>query len=239
MIGNILKELRNKKGLTINKSAEIFGIAPRTYSSYESEEREPNILMLNKIADYYNVTVDYLLGRAEKNDPLSMLNISAGEKDAMAKYVLLPESTRQIIIDVMIQLAEAAKGKEKPPVFIFRRFATSKASAGAGYNLDNEDDWQELEVIDTPEARAADFAVEVDGRSMEPTFNDGDIVYVVMSPDVPVGKVGLFRQNGNGYIKEAGEDFLRSVNRDFPDIYPKDGEIDVIGMVIGKAKLPE
>lgn len=236
---NNIKTARENKGLTQQECADIFGVKIRAWQTYEQGVSEPKYELLCKIADTFGVTVDYLLCRAEQTDPLSMLNISAGEKDAMAKYVLLPESTRQIIIDVMIQLAEAAKGKEKPPVFIFRRFATSKASAGAGYNLDNEDDWQELEVIDTPEARAADFAVEVDGRSMEPTFYDGDIVYVVMSPDVPVGKVGLFRQNGNGYIKEAGEDFLRSVNRDFPDIYPKDGEIDVIGMVIGKAKLPE
>lgn len=237
--GALLKKLRESKNEKQSDIAKIIGVTQQAYQRYENGTSEPNADGLITLANHFNVTVDYLLGRAEKNDPLSMLNISAGEKDAMAKYVLLPESTRQIIIDVMIQLAEAAKGKEKPPVFIFRRFATNKASAGTGYNLDNEDDWQELEVIDTPEARAADFAVEVDGRSMEPTFYDGDIVYVVMSPDVPVGKVGLFRQNGNGYIKEAGEDFLRSVNRDFPDIYPKDGEIDVIGMVIGKAKLPE
>ena len=63
MIGNILKQLRIEKGLTIAKAAETFGVATRTYSSYELEEREPNLALLNKLADFYHVSTDYLLGR--------------------------------------------------------------------------------------------------------------------------------------------------------------------------------
>ena len=63
MIGNILKQLRTENGLTIAKAAETFGVATRTYSSYELEEREPNLALLNKLADFYNVSTDYLLGR--------------------------------------------------------------------------------------------------------------------------------------------------------------------------------
>ena len=63
MIGDTLKALRKEKGLTIAESAERFGVAPRTYSSYEAGEREPNISLINQFADFYGVTTDYLLGR--------------------------------------------------------------------------------------------------------------------------------------------------------------------------------
>lgn len=237
--GAILKKLRESNNEKQSDIAKILGVTQQAYQRYENGSSEPNADGLIELASHFHVTVDYLLGRETKTDPFATFDISTSERDVMSKYAELPEATRQLIIDVMIQLADAAKGKEKPPVLIFRRFATNKASAGSGYNLDNEDEWQELEVIDTDEARAADFAVEVDGRSMEPVYNDGDIVYVVQANEIPVGKVGLFCQNGNGYIKKAGEDCLISVNPDFPNIYSENGEIEAVGLVIGKAKLPK
>ena len=88
------------------------------------------------------------------------------------------------------------------------------------------------------EARAADFAVEIDGHSMEPDYNDGDIVYIALANDVEIGQVGLFMQKGKGFIKEKGDSYLISRNPNYDDIYPDDGEITCIGRVIGVAELP-
>lgn len=105
MIGKILKDLRNSKGLTIPQSAELFGVAPRTYSSYEAEEREPNISLLNKIADFYGVTVDCLLGREPAPDPFSDLHISPEtEREVIDKYMSLPENVRAAVLDMIRQL---------------------------------------------------------------------------------------------------------------------------------------
>ena len=68
MLGKILKDLRNSRGLTIAYMAEKFEIAKRTYVSYEAEEREPNLTLLNKFAEFYGVSVDYLLGRCAESD---------------------------------------------------------------------------------------------------------------------------------------------------------------------------
>ena len=127
----------------------------------------------------------------------------------------------------------------KPKIITFKRFNINKASAGCGYDLSNSDEWAEIKVVDTPEAREADFAVEIDGNSMAPTFHDGDIVYVVVDNDVQIGEIGLFRQNGNGFIKERGEHYLISHNEKYPNIYPEDGEINCVGRVIGIAEIPE
>ena len=92
----------------------------------------------------------------------------------------------------------------------------------------------EITVLDTPQARRADFAVEVDGDSMEPDFHSGDIALVKFDPDVPVGEVGLFVLDGMGYIKERGKKKLISRNPEYPDI---EGEARCIGLVIGVAEL--
>ena len=116
MIGERLKELRNKKGLTISKSAEIFGVAVRTYSSYESEEREPNITMMNKMADFYEVTVDYLLGREKPDDPLEVMGIKVRDidDDAFIKmYRELPDNAKCVFLDVMKKLAGAGAKDEQ------------------------------------------------------------------------------------------------------------------------------
>lgn len=58
-----LKELRESKGLTQKEVAEIIGYSEISYARYEKGEREPDISTLCKLAEYFNVTVDYLIGR--------------------------------------------------------------------------------------------------------------------------------------------------------------------------------
>ena len=58
-----LKTLRKAKKIPQKKIAEHLGVALRTYQSYEYGEREPNIMGLKMIADYFDVTLDELLGR--------------------------------------------------------------------------------------------------------------------------------------------------------------------------------
>ena len=58
-----LKELRIAKGMTQNELAKVIGYSSLSYARYEKGEREPYISTLCKLADYFNVSVDYLLGR--------------------------------------------------------------------------------------------------------------------------------------------------------------------------------
>ena len=58
-----LKELRKKKGISQLRLATDLNTTQNTISRYETGEREPGIDELIKIADYFNVSVDYLIGR--------------------------------------------------------------------------------------------------------------------------------------------------------------------------------
>lgn len=60
-----LKEIRKSKGISQLKLAIDLNTNQNTISRYETGEREPGINELIKIADYFNVSVDYLLERTD------------------------------------------------------------------------------------------------------------------------------------------------------------------------------
>ena len=63
-----LKELRAEKGATQREVAEVIGCAKSTYPKYEREEREPDIDTLCRLADFFNVTVDYIVCRTDEKE---------------------------------------------------------------------------------------------------------------------------------------------------------------------------
>ena len=65
MFSNTLKKLRSKTHRTQKEIAKALGVAPTTYASWEQGKREPDQAATIRIADYFDVTLDYLYGRNE------------------------------------------------------------------------------------------------------------------------------------------------------------------------------
>lgn len=63
-----LKELRKADRRSSKEIAEYMGISQRAYLYYESAVHYPDVPGLMKLADYFNVTTDYLLGRSDERD---------------------------------------------------------------------------------------------------------------------------------------------------------------------------
>ena len=63
-----------------------------------------------------------------------------------------------------------------------------------------------------------DFIVRVSGDSMEPTYHDGDKLFVKEQPSIEIGEIGIFVVDGNAYVKELGVDRLISHNEKYSDI---------------------
>ena len=61
-----LKQCRKEKGFTQREVAIYCDITEKTYQNYELMTREPKVEILLKIADVFEVSLDYLLGRTEK-----------------------------------------------------------------------------------------------------------------------------------------------------------------------------
>ena len=67
---DVLKELRINRGLTQDDLAKALKVSRSTIGMYESGSREPDYEILETIADYFNVDIDYLLGRTLKTTKL-------------------------------------------------------------------------------------------------------------------------------------------------------------------------
>lgn len=65
MFGERLQQLRKNKRLNQEEMATTLCVNPRTYGSWERNEREPSFSDLCRIADFHGVTADYLLGRSD------------------------------------------------------------------------------------------------------------------------------------------------------------------------------
>ena len=61
-----IQELRKARRITQLKMALDLDMSQNTISRYESGEREPGIAELIRIADYFRVSIDYLVGRSDK-----------------------------------------------------------------------------------------------------------------------------------------------------------------------------
>ncbi len=57
-----LKVLRNKKGISQQQLADIIGVTQQSVNKYENHSVEPDIYTLIKIADYFETTIDYIVG---------------------------------------------------------------------------------------------------------------------------------------------------------------------------------
>lgn len=86
-----LRKLRTGKGLSTRALGEIIGVSNATVSRYETGKRDPDLLVVNKIANYFGVTIEYLCGediKGDLDDLISIYNkLSDESKKEALKYI--------------------------------------------------------------------------------------------------------------------------------------------------------
>lgn len=238
-----LKALREELGLTQAEFGESVGIAKSTYNNYEIGAREPKSDFWIAVATKYGVTIDYLMGYSDSpRAPTSKQNKknAAPEMDTADsianRYKQLDNHGKLVVCAVVAEEERRMQTAQTPTdgnKIIHINWNDQPASAGRGFDLGDEHmgDWM---VQYNELTRKADFCLNVQGKSMEPKFQDSDIVLVRKQPAVDVGEIGLFVVDGKGYIKQQGADRLISLNPDYDDIYPNEfSDVRCVGKVIG------
>ncbi|HPN13385.1 MAG TPA: helix-turn-helix transcriptional regulator [Spirochaetota bacterium] len=81
-LGQKLKQLRKEKDITKATFAKTIGIAPSHVGRYENDESVPTAFILKKIAEFYNVSVDYVLSDDETESP----NIVITDKELLKQF---------------------------------------------------------------------------------------------------------------------------------------------------------
>lgn len=111
---NRIRELRKQRGMTMRELGRVFNVAEGTISQYETGKRQPNNEMLLRLGEFFEVSVDYLLGKSHEPWPsklfdgvgsLDLPNFSfAPEFDANTKKLLslssemTDEEKRQLLL---------------------------------------------------------------------------------------------------------------------------------------------
>ncbi len=110
-------------------------------------------------------------------------------------------------------------------------------SAGAGEFLADSARVEDIVIPDDLRTAEADYALRINGDSMEPKYRSGDILLIQSADTVEEGELGIFVLDGAGYFKKFGGDHLISLNPKYPPIRLKDfQDASCCGRVVGKLK---
>lgn len=231
-LGEKIKKRRELLNMSQADLALKIGVTQGAVGNYESGVSNPKMELLPKLFSALKTDANYLFDEPKKSDDFTYHDTQIIDKyrklDAFGKEVV--DSVLDLEYKRCVATKEIAKAKT---ITISRSLLT--ASAGAGEYL-SEGNYEPREFPDTPQARQADVVIPVSGRSMEPMFHDGDELYVRKQPSVEIGEIGIFIKNGEGFVKEAGEGRLISLNPEFDDIYTNGEPIVCFGKVLGKVE---
>lgn len=105
--GERLRKLRTDKGITQEKLGNIIGVSDRVIGYYEADNRFPkDEILLNKIADYFDVSLDYLLGRTDEPNLVKEIDkklkdndihMAANSKVDLGKLMQIDNKTARLI----------------------------------------------------------------------------------------------------------------------------------------------
>lgn len=254
-LGERIKALRQKRGLTQVQLCRIIGVSNVSLQHWESGSRAPSIAAVIELSKAFGVTVDYLLGVDIRQDVKDATLLTQEESALLDNYRVL-DSHGRTIVNTICQLERARidsepKRKEKivrlhnqTPSRYIPRYLTPSA---AGYSVPLDGDEFEMILVDDTVPQDADFAVRIQGNSMMPYISDGETVYVKKTRELLVGDVGIFAVDGAMYCKlyyidKEGNTVLVSANPECIDsnvIIHKDSSstVECFGKVILKTKI--
>ena len=238
-----LKKGRLDKGLKQSDVSKKTGIKNTTLSNYENGITEPDMDTFLSLCELYELDFVSLMEEAYGiKIPGKNFHIKPSEIELLEKYNNLDDHGKEILnfslnketerIEKYGKLGEVSHHVTSFPMRLISYYFKN-ASAGTGQLvIDNLPD-KDIEIPDKPEYRNVSYAIGVNGSSMEPAFQDGDILLVEATQEIEVGDIGIFQINDECFVKKLGEKELISLNKYYKNI-PLDETAATLGKVIGK-----
>ncbi|MDI6667665.1 XRE family transcriptional regulator [Leuconostoc falkenbergense] len=218
----LLKELTASRGYSISELARRVDMAKSAISRYFNGTREFPLNRANDFAKVLGVTTEYILGVNANDDITNIYNqLDTNRKRRVFNYANQQLGEQNNII--------AFPTNTKSEVAVY-----GAVSAGTGeYLLDNEPELVDYDGI-VPEH---DFAVIVNGDSMLPLFENGQIIFVKKTTEVRSGQVVIANYDQQAYVKKYVNDEngirLVSLNKKYEDMPINEGhEMSIFGVVV-------
>lgn len=210
------KLLRKERGLSQAALATELGFTKSSVNMYERGDREPGLESLETIADFFNVDMDYLLGKSDVQNRFLYTPASDAESVALPDNIIPMPATYTVPL-----LGTIACGE---PIL-------------AAENIEDN--------VEVPEHIHADFALRCKGDSMiNARIHDGDIVYIRQQPTVNNGEIAAVLIGDEATLKRVYvyEDHvvLQPENPAYePLVYFKDAmqAVRILGKAVGFTSL--
>jgi len=241
-----LKEGRANAKLKQSEVAEMIGIKGNTLSNYENGVSEPDIDTFCALCDIYNIDPSNILNEAyglgiQGKD----FKIKPSEIECVKKYRDLDSHGKKMVDFTLNEEWERSKDQSKQIQQMNMEFAEEiipiriisyhqkLASAGNGQVIFDDTAVDRIKIPDIPEYKRVSYAIGVNGQSMEPLYNDGDILLIEPTCQVEVGEIGIFIVDGQAYVKKLGVGELISLNKGYGNI-PLTEYSNCMGRVVDK-----
>lgn len=213
-IGSVIAEKRKEKklsqvALATQLKEQGISVSNKLICRWENNSSTisaDQLLAVCKVLGITNIYKEFIA--PNPSDPLAGLNEAGVAKLLEYRDLLLLSD------QYTIPKAEVIPFRRKIPVSLF------SASAGTGNYLD-EENFEMLEVCEPIPAKA-DFGVYLDGDSMQPDFEDNELIWIEKTDTIESGELGLFFLDGKTYFKKlhrtATGSFLVSLNTKYKPI---------------------
>lgn len=223
-----LKQARVENGMTQSQLAKTIGVTTPAISNWELGRANPTIENVIALCSGLGVSADRLLGiSCQDSYKKSSIHVSDEEIDLLSDYRFLDDFGKQAVLLILrhekervsmsygvndsgnVIILDRSVGERYIPKFL------TPAAAGYSSTIDEAD--FDMLLVDKNVPQGADYAVVIQGDSMEPYISDGDTVFVKKAEEVYTGEIGIFSVNGSMYCKMfystgSGDIWLVSTN---------------------------
>lgn len=206
-----IKSMRLSLNLTQDELGELMHVSTVSIRHWERGTKSPSMSAIISLAHIFKVSTDYLLG-VNSEQGRDCLLFTKDERALLYNYRILDKHGRRAV-DTLCAIEKVRVESEriskiiKPDIVSIKqspsryipRYSTPSA-AGHSVPLDGDD--FAMILVDENVPNDADFAVCIQGDSMNPYISDGDTVYVKRDCELSIGDVGIFCVNGAMYCKQ-------------------------------------
>lgn len=231
-VRDVLRELRLKHGYQQNDVVKMLNdmdieTGAAQISRWENGHNNPNLLQFIGLCKIYGVKdVHKVFALRDFSDLIYELNKEGTAKLEEYKSLLIASG---LYAPAPIKRKVVSFPRRTAPMYDFG------ASAGTGQYLDSDS----YEMVELPEDAPDDvtFGLHVCGDSMEPTFEDGEAIWVHQQPTLENGEIGIFLVDGDSFVKEFRVDekgaYLISHNNAYkPRKLIPTNEVKIFGKVV-------
>lgn len=235
----------NKKGIDRNTLCADLDLKYTTVRDWLKGITYPRIGKIELLANYFNINKsDLIEDKTEKNNSISSkINFDPRQAILLSNYNKLNDNRKNKLVQVSEKLLTEEEGKvidicEKRAEYDTRKRvslpAPGKVSAGTGYwQEDDYDTMVDFYEDEIPDESQYDTIAIVVGHSMEPKIKNGDFLFIKLKNQVDLNKIGIFKVDGENYVKKLKSDRLESLNKEYEDIQlSEENDIRTIGEVV-------